>query len=155
MADIIDRLTTPEECEQLAKNVQKENPKLAIRSHRKAVELRAAKHGAETAVEREAMRAVYAYDECLTKKNGRKTRASRTWLMIKNHGIIGAVERAVNRKDETQGYTILAEMSMQDFAFEHVILRYPELFSPEAIERSKERVEQMNSEDTEEANTDA
>ena len=146
MTDIIDRLTTPDECEQLAKNVQKDNPELAIRAHRKAVELRAANYGAKTAAEQEAMRAVYAYEECLTKKNGRKTRASRTWPMIENRGIIEAVERAVTRKTETQGYAILAEMGMQDFAFEHVVLRHPELFSQKAIERSKERVAQMNSE---------
>jgi hypothetical protein len=155
MIDIIDRLTTLEECEQLRENVQKENPELAMRARRKAVELRAAKDNAETAAEREAMRAVYAYEEGLSVKNGRKTRASRTRQMIKKHGIIGAVERAVNRKTETQGYTILVEMGMQDFAFEHVVLRYPDLFSQEAIDRSKERVEQMGSGNIEKANSDA
>ena len=34
MTDIIDRLTTPAKCEQLAKNVPKENPELAIRAPR-------------------------------------------------------------------------------------------------------------------------
>ena len=144
MRDIIERLTTPAECEQLAKNVQKDYPELAIRAHRKAVELKAAKENAETAAEREALRAVYAYEKGLSLKNGRNTRASRTWQMIKKHGIIEAVERAVNRKTETQGYTILVEMGMQDFAFEHVVLRHRELFSQEAIERSKERIEQIN-----------
>ena len=155
MTDIIGRLTTPAECEQLAKNVQKDNPELAIRAHRKAVELKAARDNAETTAEREALRAVYAYEKGLSLKNGRNTYASRTWQMIKRHGIIEAVERAVNRKDVTQGYTILVEMGMQDFAFEHVVLRHPELFSQKAIERSRERVEQMDSENIKEANTDA
>ena len=155
MDERVQRLTTPEECEQFILNVQKDFPDLAIQARRRGVELRAAKHGAQTVAEREALRAVYAYEACLTKKNGRKTRASRTWPMIEKHGIIEAVERAVNRKAETQGYSILTEMGMQDFAFEHVVLRYPELFSQKAIERSKERVEQMNSEDAEEASTDA
>ena len=62
--------------------------------------------------------------------------------MIKRHGIIRAVERAVNRKDETLGYTTLIEMNMQDFAFEAVVLRYPDLFSPATIDRAKTRMDE-------------
>jgi hypothetical protein len=32
-------------------------------------------------------------------------------------------------------------MNMQDFAFEAVVLRYPDLFSQETIERAKARME--------------
>src|SRR4030042_4953987 len=105
MDERVRRLRTPEEGEQFIKNVQERYPALAIEARRKAVELRAAAHGAQTAAEREALRAVYAYEEALSAKNGRKTKASRTWQMIKRHGIIKAVERAVNRKHETLGYT--------------------------------------------------
>jgi len=65
--------------------------------------------------------------------------------MIKRHGIIGAVERAVNRKRETVGYTALIEMGMQDFAFEAVVDRYPNLFSPEAVARARARMEKWTS----------
>ncbi len=105
-----------------------------------AIELRAAAYGASTEAERECLEAVYAYEEVLTSKNGRKTRASRTWQMIKRHGILGAVERAVNRKEETVGYTVLLEIGLQDYAFEAVVLRYPELFSIETIQRSSARI---------------
>jgi hypothetical protein len=60
--------------------------------------------------------------------------------MIERHGIIGAVERAVDRTDETTGYTALVEMGVQDFAFEAVVLRHPELFSEKAVKRSSERL---------------
>jgi hypothetical protein len=60
--------------------------------------------------------------------------------MVKRHGIIEAVERAVNRKKETIGYTALVEMGMQDFAFEAVVMRHPELFSQGAVARSKQRL---------------
>ena len=142
MDETVLRLRTPEECEQFIKNVQERYPALAIEARRKAVELRAAAHGAQTAAEREALQAVYAYEEVLSAKRGRKTKAARTWQMIKRHGIIKAVERAVNRKQETLGYTTLIEMNMQDFAFEAVVLRYPDLFSPETIERAKARMEE-------------
>jgi hypothetical protein len=143
MDETVRRLTTPEECEQFIKNVQEQYPALALEARRKAVELRAARHGARTAAEREALRAVYAYEEALSAKRGRKTRASRTWQMIERHGIIKAVERAVNRSQETLGYATLVEMNMQDFAFEHVVLRYPDLFNPETIQRAKARLDEL------------
>lgn len=83
---------------------------------------------------------MYAYEEVLSTKRGRRTRAARTWQMIKRHGIISAVERAVNRKEETLGYSTLIEMKMQDFAFEAVVLRHQELFSPETVDRAKVRM---------------
>ena len=67
--------------------------------------------------------------------------------MIKRHGILTAVDRAVNRPKETAGYAALLEMGLEDFAFEAVVVRYPELFSEEAVERSKERIEQRKSAD--------
>ena len=140
MDEIISRLKTPEECEQLAKNVLEKNPELARQARRRAVELHAAAYGAESAAEREALQAVYAYEQVLSKTRGKKTRASRTWQMIKRHGILGAVERAVNRKDVTMGYKSLIEMGMQDFAFEAVVMRYPSLFSPEALKRATQRM---------------
>ena len=35
---------------------------------------------------------------------------------------------------------MLAEMGLQDYAFEAVILRHPEVFSEKAIETSRERL---------------
>jgi hypothetical protein len=144
MDEKVTRLKTPEDCEKFAKNVTATNPELAMEARRRAVELRAAAYGAKSEPEKEALCAVYAYEEALTKKNGKRTHASRTWQMIKRHGIIAAVERAVNREAETAGFTALAEMGMQDYAFEAVILRHPNLFSPEAVERSKVRMESWN-----------
>jgi hypothetical protein len=141
MDERVARLKTPEECEQFALNVQDRLAELAREARQRAVELRAASHIAGSAAEREALEAVYAYEHVLWAKRG-KVQASRTWQMIKRHGIIEAVERAVNRAQETAGYAALMEMGMQDFAFEAVVLRHPELFSAEAIERSSERLKE-------------
>jgi hypothetical protein len=142
MDERIARLTTPEECEQLALNVESRLPELAREARRRAVELRAAAHGAISEVEREALEAVYAYEKVLSVTKGKNIRAARTWQMIKRHGIIIAVERAVNRPKETAGYKALVGMGMQDFAFEAVICRHPSVFSPTALERSKERLKE-------------
>ena len=143
----IDKLGTPEKCETFAKNAEERGrPDLAIAAKRKAVELRASSHPAQTPAEKEALRAVYAYEETLAKKHGKRIRATRTWQMIDRHGIIHAVERTVNRPEETQGYKALADMGMLDYAFENVVLRHPEIFSTGTVERAKTRVENWNAE---------
>ncbi|MEH6689140.1 MAG: hypothetical protein V7693_17975 [Halopseudomonas sabulinigri] len=143
MDDRVKKIDTPEKCEIFAKNcIERGREDLAQEARERAVQLRAEAYGAETEAEREALEAVYAYEEVLSTKNGKKTRAGRTWQMITRHGIIGAVERAVNRPTETQGYTALVEMGLEDYAFENVILRHPSLFSQQAVQISRERTEQ-------------
>ena len=144
MNDIISKLKTPQECEQLALNVEKRSPDMAVAARRKAVELRADSHGVKSKVEREALQAVYAYERTLFLKHGKNIRASRTWQMIDRHGILGAVERAVNRPNVTSGYTALIELGMADFAFEAVVCRYPDKFSAETVEKSRERMKNWN-----------
>ena len=137
----VTKLRTPEDCEVFARNcLAKGRPDLAKQARARLVDLRALSHGANTNAEREALAAVYAYEEVLAQRNGKRTRASRTWQMIKRHGVIQAVERAVNRPDETAGYTALVEMGLQDYAFEAIVVKYPTLFSAEAVQRCRTRI---------------
>lgn len=141
MDERVARLRTPEACERFIKNaIRLKEPELADQALRRAVELRAVAFGATSDAEKECLQAIYAYEETLARKNGKRTRAMRTWKMVKDHGILGAAERAVDRAVETSGYRALAEMGLQHYAFEAVILRYPELFSAEAVARSRERM---------------
>jgi hypothetical protein len=141
MDERITKLNTAEACESFIKNaIRLGHPELADQARRRAIELRALKHAASTQAEKECLQAIYAYEEVLSKKNGRRTRATRTWQMIKRHGILASVERAVDRETETVGYKALVEMGLQEFAFEAVILRYPEFFSESAINRSRKRL---------------
>ena len=143
----IGKLGTWQKCETFAKNAEERGrPDLAILAKRRAVELRVSLHKAQNLAEKESLRAVYAYEETLARKHGKRIRASRTWQMIKQHGIIHAVERAVNRTGETQGYKALAEMGMLDYAFENVVLRHPELFRAETVKRAKTRVKNWDAE---------
>lgn len=141
MDELIAKLKTPEECIVFEKNVtERGRPDLALAARKRAVELRAISYGATNDVERECLEAIYAYEQVLSAKNGKKTLASRTWQMIKRHGIIEAVERAVNRKDDPYGYTALVQMGLENYAFEAVILRHPSAFSPAAVQHSQTRV---------------
>ena len=139
------RLDTPEACERFAKNAtERRRPDLANEARERAIHLRAAAFGPASDAEREALEAVYAYEEVLAKKNGKRTRASRTWQMIERHGIIEAVERAVNRPFETAGYTVLVEMGLLEYAFEAVILRHPARFSEAAVSISRQRMSEWS-----------
>jgi len=143
MDEIIQKLTTPEECIQLAINVQDRNPDLAREARRRAVELRAASHGIKSAVELALLKAVYAYEEVLSEKHKRRTRATYTWRMIDRRGIIAAAERAVNKKSEAKGYKLLVEMGLHDLTFEAVIVSHPDKFSQEVVARAKARLEEL------------
>ena len=138
------RLKTPEECENFIQNVEATHPNLVVEARRRAVELKATSYGAKSDVERDAIQAVYAAEAALSHKNGKKTRASRTWQSIQRWGILTAVERVVTRRKETEGYQILAEVGMLDHSFEAVVLRHPEAFSVEAVDSSRARLAQGN-----------
>ena len=135
------RLKTPQDCEQFALNVADRLPEFAVAARRRAITLHAEAHGAASAPEREALEAVYAYERALSAKNGRKTRASRTWPMIRKHGILRTIEKTVDRADDPLGYRLLEQLNLQDLAFEAIVLRHPEAFSEAAVERSRERLD--------------
>jgi hypothetical protein len=135
------KLNTIAECETFAQNARERGaPELADQARKRAVQIRALAHGAATEVERECLEAIYAYEEVLSVQKGRRQPASRTWQMIKRHGIIPAVERVVTKREVSSGFAALAEMGLQDYAFEAVVLRYPESFSQEAVAISSERM---------------
>jgi hypothetical protein len=141
MDDVIKKIDTAEKCAIFARNARERGREdLAQEALKHAINLKAAKHKAVTDAEKAALQAVYAYEETLRAKRGKNIRAHRTWQMIDRHGIIEAVERAVKRPTETPGYTSLVGMGLQDFAFEAVILRFPDVFSAEALAVSKARL---------------
>lgn len=144
MDERVMKLTTPEACEQFARNVEaRGKPELALDARRRGVHLQAAKYRANTDAERKAVEALCAYERTLYEKHGRHTRASRTRKMFEERGIIPAVEQLVTRRTETTGYRAVIEMGMPEMTFEAVVLRYPDLFSAEAVGRSKKRLESL------------
>jgi hypothetical protein len=145
MDDRVKSLNTPEKCEIFGKNARERGrPDLALEANQRAIELRAEEHEAETPAERESLQAVFAYEESTYKKNGKRTRASRTWQLIKRHGIIEAIERTVKRDPEPEGYALLVELGLEQHAYEAVILRHPEVFSEEAQSISQERLKEWS-----------
>lgn len=138
--DPITKLTTPAGCEQFAHNVRGRNPALADAAIGKAIRLRAKEYGAETDVELAVVEAVYAYEHALNVGRTRRITASRTWQMIERHGLIEALESIVTKPGESQGYKVLVGMGLKDLLFESVVDRYPDSFTPEAVNKSRERL---------------
>ena len=91
-------------------------------------------------VEAEAFAAVYAYEALLTRRNGKKTRATATWQAVRRYGIIEAVQSAVNRPPEEPGTLTLRDLGLEDLAFEALVMRHEASFSAAAIEASKARL---------------
>ncbi|MDD2882895.1 MAG: hypothetical protein PHQ58_20985 [Rhodoferax sp.] len=130
------------DCESFAVNARERGaPDLADQARKRGIQIRAEVYGATSAVERECLSAVYAYEEVLSAKKGKRQPASRTWQMIKRLGIVPAVERVVTKREVSTGFTALAEMGLMEFAFEAVILRYPGSFSSEATAISRDRLD--------------
>lgn len=135
------RLSTPQECEVFAANAaERGRVDLSFQAKRRAIELRAAQYGAKTSVEKECLEAVYAYEETLLLKHGRRVRAQRTWQVIEGNGVIQAVDDIVSHDDVTEGFRALEKMGLMQCAFEAVILRHPQFFSAKAIQHSKARL---------------
>ncbi len=152
MDDRVAKLKSPEECERFASNAERlGHSDLVVDARKRAVELRAKiceekakkraeKYGASSEAEKECLKAICAYEEVLTWRDGRRTRATCMWQMIGRHGILEIAERAVNQNSEATGYTELVEMGLQELSFEAVICRHPDLFSPEVVDRSQQRM---------------
>ena len=139
MDDIISKFKTPQECIEFAEKCTN----LSHKAYLRAIELRILTHGEKNEVEKELLKAIYAYEEVLSQKNKRRTRASRTWQMVKRYGIIGAAEKAVNRRTDAMGYRLLVEMGLQDLTFESVIVRFPKVFSPQIVTLAKSKLAEL------------
>jgi uncharacterized protein YecA (UPF0149 family) len=144
---LVGHLKTPEDCEQVALNVEAKQPAFAVAARRKAIEIKASTHKATTEAEEHALQAVYAYERVMTLARGRKTRATRQWQMVTKLGIITAMESIVKTPTESTGYEALVKMGMQDMSFEAVVLRHPDVFSAEAVAKSQQSIESLTSHD--------
>ena len=137
----VERLRTPAECESFAKNaIARHHPELALQARRKAIDLQVSTHETGSAVEAEGLAAVYAYEALLTRRNGKRTRATGTWQAIKRYGIIEAVQRALSRPADEPGAVTLRDLGLEDLTFEALVIRHEASFSAAAIQASKARL---------------
>jgi hypothetical protein len=131
------RLRTPEECVIVAKNaLAMKRPDIALEARRRAVDIQVASHEAPTPLEAETLAAIYASEAAMTHHRGKKTRATKSWQIAKEKGLLQAAERAANSDAE---HAALVELGLEDLSFDALILRHPESFSAAAVEAATAR----------------
>ncbi|HEY2070254.1 MAG TPA: hypothetical protein VGG48_11925 [Rhizomicrobium sp.] len=81
-----------------------------------------------------------AYEELLSEKNSRTTRANRTRQKLARHGVIKCLEDWASDSKETQGFTILVDNGLVELTGEFLVLKHPEHFSPKAISSARKRL---------------
>jgi hypothetical protein len=85
-----------------------------------------------------------AYEELLTEKNGRTTRASRTRQKLKNKGVIQCLEDWAIASVGTDGFNLLVSKGMAELTGEYLVMKYPDRFSQEAVSAASARMAQVS-----------
>ena len=143
--ETLEKLDTFEACDSMVINATERNYlEGAILARKRALEIRVniegILRGKISGLDRECLAAVFAYEEAMSNPGNRRYRATRTWQMIGRIGIVPAFERLVSNPVERPGYTSLCNLGLAEYAFEAVVLRHPNEFSPAAVQLSRERL---------------
>lgn len=135
------RLKTLEECEQFAVNFAS-NSALVMATRKRAIEINLAAHANESQVSRDVWAVLYAYEEVLYIKHGRRLKANHTRRAIARHGLIRAVENIVTQRvSDDDGFARLVSAGLRGMTFEAVVLKHPGAFSPKAVEQARSKLE--------------
>ena len=129
MHELVLRIKDPGLCYVFARNAtDRGHPELALQAYRRAVDLRAEEHDAASEAERSALRAIYAYEEALSYSKGKRTRATGTWQLVNRHGVLAALMKRLQSRDNEDVLPVLQELGMEDYSFSAVYEAYPEAF---------------------------
>lgn len=89
---------------------------------------------------REFYETLAAYEQLLSEKNGRATRASRTRMKLRSKGVVACLEDWAKSKEPTEGFELLVANELVEMTGEQIVLKYPDQFSPEAVAAAKARL---------------
>jgi len=129
MHDLVMRIKDPKLCYVFARNaVSRGHPELALQSYRRAVDLRTEQHETNCEAEEAAVRAIYAYEEALSYRKGKRTRATGTWQLVSRKGIFNALAQRVESRTTPDVMPTLKELGMEDYSFSATMKAYPQAF---------------------------
>jgi hypothetical protein len=133
MHDFVKRINDPKLCYVFAQNaINRGHADLATQAYRRAVDLRAEQHTTESEAEHVAVRAIYAYEEALSYRKGKRTRATGTWLTVSKKGIFNALVQRIESSATTDVASVLQELGMEDYSFTAAVAAYPDAYIAEA-----------------------
>lgn len=99
-----------------------------------------AKH--ESVVDRFAEGMKLHTDALRKKHHGKRVHAQRTWDMVRDKGLIGAIKSIV-LGPETTGYATLIEAGRPDLLAEKIVIDHPDLFSDDAVDAAQRRWDKL------------
>ncbi|GJE53072.1 hypothetical protein GOFOIKOB_6148 [Methylobacterium tardum] len=73
---------------------------------------------------------------------GKRLHANRTWNLVRDKGLIGAIETIVTGP-ETLGYSTMIKIGRADLLAEKIVIDHPHLFSDVAVEAAQRRWKKM------------
>jgi hypothetical protein len=94
----------------------------------------------EDPIVRDFYETLAAYEQILTEKNGRTTRASRTIQKIKNKGIVQSLIEWTLGKTETNGFNLLIEKRFPKYTGEYLVVKYADRFPGDVVNLARERL---------------
>ena len=93
----------------------------------------------EDPLEREFFDVLNAYEELLTEKNGRTTKANRTRQKLKNKGVRKClIDWAVG--PQTDGFKFLVEKALPELTAEYLVVKYADQFPTGAVDSARKRL---------------
>ena len=129
MHDLVMRINDPKLCYVFAKNaISRGHPELAMQTYRRAVDLRAEQHGTDSEAEFAAVRAIYAYEEALSYRKGKRTRATGTWQLVSRKGVFDALAQRNESRSTPDVTPILKELGMEDYSFSATMKAFPQSY---------------------------
>jgi aromatic ring hydroxylase len=84
-----------------------------------------------------------AYEELLTEKNGRTTKANRTRQKLDRKGVVQCLEDWANKATETQGFTLLVANNLVHLTGEFLVLKYRDHFTEKAVKNAGRRLQNV------------
>ena len=128
MHELVERIHEPELCYVFARNARRQgHPELAVQAYRRAVDLRAGAFAAESEVELAAVRAIFAYEEAMSQIRGKRIRATGTWQMVRREGLLPTLRKRAASNNHEEVLPTLKALGMEDYSFEAVCRKYPEV----------------------------
>jgi hypothetical protein len=91
---------------------------------------------------RDFNRIIAAYEQLLSEKNGKRTRATRTNEKVKRHGIVKVLQDWASSKYRAYGFTMLVDRGLVDLTGEHLVVEYADQFPEETVENAKRHLEE-------------
>jgi hypothetical protein len=85
-------------------------------------------------------RVLAAYEELLTKKHGRTTKAARTRQKLASKGVERCLEDWALSSQATEGFTLLIEAGLPELTGEYLVIKYTERFPEHVVAAAKRRL---------------